>query len=143
MIGLVCLLWAVEGLSDGTSSGQSQGISVREGGYVIRVKPADQDILGKVREQVRKELERQRQEHKAVSLSRLKKELGKEALRKGGEIARDHHLWYLTYPVDTAMETVEGLEDFQRYLSRLVGGETEIEVSDDEVGVFFKKTFRF
>ncbi len=142
-MALVCLLWNVEGSAEGSSGAQAQEVSVRGGRYIVRLSPADQDILGKVRQQVKEELERQRQARRSVSLSRLKKELGKEALKKGGEIARDHHLWYLTYPVDTAVDTVEGLEDFQRYLSRLVGGETEIEVSDDEVGVFFKKTFRF
>ncbi len=110
--------------------------------YIFSLRSADLSLERKISSRsVRRTYRFQELREEKVSLSRLKREVGKRVIYKGRDIALDKGLWYLEYPLETAVTTLESLDDFRRYLSEKIGADTDIEVSDDGVGFSLKKKF--
>ncbi len=120
-----------------------QSVSSKKGQYIFSLRSADRNICEKVSSEPNRESDRFQDglQPVSISLSKLKKELGKKAIYKGRDVVSEKGLWYLEYPFDTAVSTLEKIDDFRAYLSRMVGGDTDIDVSEDRVNFQIRKRF--
>ncbi len=141
VISLIVVILSFLGVSFGYCGMEES--YVLNGKRVFPLRSADKDVCKKINEEPEKDGRRFEDTlvPEPVSISKLERELGKKVVYKGREIAEDKGLWYLEYPFRMAVSAIETLEDFRDYLSRMVNGKTDIELSDDEVSFQIKKKF--
>jgi len=125
-----------------SESQEAQSIE-RKGPYIFSLRSAERNVCEKLSAEPEKESGRFQDGLRPVSvpLSKLKRELGKKVIYKGRDVVATKGLWYLEYPFDTAISALERIDDFRIYLSRMVGGHTDVDVSEDGVNFQIKKRF--